>query len=117
MEIGLTLDAEVDHAQSLDGVRKKDLRCGDRVLVTTRNSRYTIWSLGDGRYWVWGGWFDRRQVSPQQVGINGCTWGGSSIKQDIVAAPGLRLEFANRVLTTRIRRVQVIRARPDVARN
>jgi hypothetical protein len=28
----------------------------------------------------------------QRVSINGCTWGGSAIKQDIVAARGLRLD-------------------------
>ncbi len=38
------------------------------------------------------------------------TWGGSAIKQDIIAAPGLRLEFGNRVLTTPIRHVRLIRA-------
>ena len=116
-EIGLTLDAEVDHAQRLVGVRKTDLNTGDCVLVTTRNSRYTIWALGDGCYWVWGGWFDRRQIAPQRVGINGCTWGGGSIKRDIVAAPGLLLEFTNSVLTTRIRQVRVLRAQPQVTCN
>lgn len=108
--IASTLEAIVEHASSLEEVRKKDLRCGDRVLVTTRNSVYTIWVLGDGRYWVWGGWFDLQGISPQRVGINGCTWGGSAIKHDIVAACGLRLEFGNRVLTTRIRQFCVIRA-------
>ncbi len=35
--------------------------------------------------------------------------GGSVIKHDIVAACGLRLEFGNRVVTSRIRAVRVIR--------
>lgn len=86
---------------------------GDRVLVMTRNSLYTIWVLGDGRYWVWGGWFDRQGISPQRVAINGCTWGGTAIKHDIVAARGLRLEFGNTVLTTRIEQIRVIRARVE----
>ena len=115
--ITYTLEAIVEQAPSLEEVRKRDLRCGDRVLVTTRNSLYTIWVLGDGRYWVWGGWFDRQGESPQQVNINGCTWGGSAIKQDIIAALGLRLEFGNRVLTTRIRQVRVIRAQVEQALN
>jgi hypothetical protein len=109
-EIAHTLEAAVEEAQSLDEVRKKDLHSGDRVLVTTRNSHYTIWVLGDGLYWVSGGWFDLQGISPQRVAINGCTWGGTAIKSDIVAAPGLRLQFGNTVLTTRIKQVHVIRA-------
>jgi hypothetical protein len=41
--------------------------------------------------------------------ITGCTLGGSVIKLDIVAACGLRLEFGNRVVTTPIQKVYVIR--------
>jgi len=108
--IAATLETIVAHAQSLEEVRRTDLQCGDRVLVTTRNSVYTIWVLGNGLYWVWGGWFDRQGISPQPVRINGCTWGGSAIKQDVIAARGLRLEFGNRVLTTRIKKFSVIRA-------
>jgi hypothetical protein len=112
-----TLETIVEQARSLEEVRKRDLHWGDRVLITTRNSLYTIWVLGDGLYWVWGGWFDRQGESPQRVRINGCTWGGSAIKQDIIAARGLRLEFGNRVLTTRIRQVCVIRAQAQQAPN
>jgi hypothetical protein len=109
-EIVHTLETAVEEVRSLDQVRKKDLQSGDRVLVTTRNSHYTIWVLGDGLYRVSGGWFDRQGISPLRVAINGCTWGGSAIKSDIVAACGLRLEFGNTVLTTRIREICVIRA-------
>ncbi|MFZ0737871.1 MAG: hypothetical protein WBL70_05365 [Candidatus Acidiferrales bacterium] len=73
--------------------------------------------LDEDVYWVWGGWFDRQRIAPQRVGINGCTWGGSAIKRDIVAAAGLRLEFANSVLTTWIRQARVIRAQAQAARN
>jgi hypothetical protein len=112
-----TLDALVEHSRTLEEIRKDELRCGDRVVVTTRNSRYTIWALGDGHYWVWGGWFDRRGVSPCRVTINGCTWGGSAIKHDILVARGLFLEFGNRVLTTRIQNVCVIPAQAERALN
>jgi len=112
-----TLDTLVEHSRSLEEVRKEDLRCGDRVLVTTRNSLYTIWVLAEGVYWVSGGWFERQGRSPQQVRINGCTWGGSAIKRDILAARGLFLEFGNRVLTSRIRQVRVVEARPELAPN
>ncbi len=112
-----TLAAAVEQARCLEEVRKEELCPGDRVLVTTRNSLYTIWVLGDGRYWVWGGWFDRQGNSPHRVAINGCTWGGTAIKHDIVAACGLRLEFGNRVLTTRIQQVCVIRAQAQYSSN
>lgn len=111
IEVAHTLEAAADEARILDVVRKKDVHDGDRVVVSTRNSRYTIWALGNGLYWVWGGWFDLQGSSPQRMTINGCTWGGSVIKRDIVAARGLRLEFGNTVLTTRIEQVRVIRAR------
>ena len=115
--IAQTLAARVEHARSLEEVRKKDLRAGDRVLVTTRNSLYTIWVLHEGVYWVSGGWFDLQRISPQRTAINGCTWGGSAIKQDILAACGLRLEFGNTVRTTRIREVRVISAKAQLSPN
>jgi len=104
-----TLDRLVDQAGRLKGVRGADLRPGDRLVVDTRNSSYSICALGEGRYWVWGGWFDRQGVSPATVAINGCTWGGSAIKTDMVAARGLHLEFGNRVVTSRIRDIRLIR--------
>lgn len=97
-------------ADRLDGVRKRDLGQGDWVLVTTKNSVYVICALGDDLYSVSGGWFDRKGLSPATTTINGCTWGGSAIKVDLVAGPGLFLEFGNRVLTTRIQQVRLIRA-------
>ncbi len=104
-----TLGAIVAQTSGLEAVRKRDLLCGDWVLVTTKNSVYSICVLGSDLYSISGGWFDREGVSPQKTTINGCTWGGSAIKNDIVAALGLFLEFGNQVLTTRIQHVRVIR--------
>jgi len=104
-----SLETLTGQAASLEAVHKKDLRCGDRVLVETRNSLYTVWVLENGEYWVWGGWFDLRGLSPYRVAINGCTWGGTAILHNVVAAQGLRLEFSNRVRTTPIRKVRVVR--------
>lgn len=104
-----TLEARIEQTTLTDPVWKRDLHCGDRVLVRTRNSVYSIYVLGEDQYLVSGGWFDRHGVSPKTTGINGCTWGGSAIKHDIVAARGLFLEFGNQVVTTRIQDVQVIR--------
>jgi hypothetical protein len=116
-ELSNLLESRIEQARSLEQIRKEDLRSGDRVLVTTRNSVYTIWVLDDGSYCVWGGWFDRIGESPQRVKINGCTWGGSAIKNDIVAAQGLRLEFGNSVLTTQVKHIRVIRNKVEFSRN
>ena len=108
-----TLQGRVDQLTVVEAVHRGELSWGDRVCVTTRNSVYSIWVLADGTYYVSGGWFDRRSLSPQRTTINGCTFGGSAIGQDIVAAAGLFLEFGNGVQTTRIQRVSVIRAEAD----
>lgn len=105
-----TLDARARQADAIDWLRKRDLNPGDWVLVCTKNSIYSIYVIGDGRYRVSGGYFDRKGMSPAEITISGCTWGGSGIKQDVIAARGLFLEFGNHVLTTRIREVLVVRA-------
>ena len=104
-----TMNAIVENGRLTQPVQKSELRRGDRVVVATENSVYCISVLGDSTYSVWGGWFDRQGVSPVWLSISGCTWGGSVIKHDIVAACGLRLEFSNRVVTSRIRAIRVIR--------
>ena len=105
-----TLGAIVDHSRCLDTVYKADLHHGDWIVVSTKNSTYSICFLGDDLYTVSGGWFDRQSEAPLTVAVNGCTWGGSAIKSDILAAPGLFLEFGNRVRTTRIQKVEIHRA-------
>lgn len=104
-----TLEALARCAAQLPAVKRTDLRCGDWVVVTTRNSVYSLCLLEDGAYSVAGGWFDRNNASPQRVRVNGCTFGGRAIKTDVVAAPGLFLEFENNVTTTRIHEARVLR--------
>ena len=106
-----TLGAIVEQSRRSDAVRKSDLGCGDQVIVRTRNSVYSLWATGDGTFVVTGGWFDKQNASPMTVAINGCTYGGSVIRHDVVAAPGLFLEFANNVSTTRIKEVRILRHR------
>jgi hypothetical protein len=101
----LARDAALEHA-----VYRADLSLGDVVLVRTRNSRYSLLYLGDGSFLVRGGWFDQAGESPATVTVNGCTWGGSVIKTDVVAGRGLCLEFGNRVVTTRIQSVRLVRS-------
>ena len=104
-----TLNAIAEHARWDDAVLRRDLNWGDRVFVRTRNSVYSIWALGDDNFAVTGGWFDHQELSPALVNINGCTYGASAIRREVVAAPGLFLEFGNNVLTTRIQDVRVVR--------
>ncbi len=104
-----TLAAIVKHSQGLSAVRKTDLDFGDLVVVTTANSTYSIYVLEDGFYSISGGWFDRNGLSPMRTTINGCTWGGTAIMLDVMAACGLHLEFGNQVVTSGIRKIHVLR--------
>lgn len=103
-----SLKTIVKTAVSLDQVRKEDLKFGDFVLVVTQNSTYLLYILQDDFYLVSGGWFDRNGFSPVKIQINGCTWGGNSIKGDIVAACGMHLEFCNGIVTSKIKEVIVL---------
>lgn len=103
-----TLNAIAMCADQLPVTRKQDLEPGDCVIVSTKNSVYRLQALGGNLFHASGGWFDRTP-SPCTVSVNGCTFGGSAICTDIVAAVGLFLEFGNNVSTTRIRDVRVLR--------
>lgn len=81
-------------------VHRSDLTFGDTVLVRTLNSLYVLHVWGDDIYGVTGGWFDRNGYSIAKLKINGCTWGGSAIKQDVIAGKGLCIEFNNGVRTS-----------------
>ncbi|SRR5258707_1002670 len=109
-ERGNTLDALVTHSRHLHQIRKMDVNPGDRLYIKTCNSVYSIRILADGSCSVTGGWFDRKGLSPMKTRIAGCTWGGSAIKIDIVAACGLCLEFSNRLVTTSVQRIFVLPA-------
>lgn len=109
IELTQSLDGIVKEAADLPQLRKADLQFGDVVLVSTRNSVYSAYVLDHGLYLVSGGWFDRKKLSPVKTTITGCTFGGSIIKSDVVAACGLRLEFGNRVVTSPIQKACVIR--------
>jgi hypothetical protein len=107
-KLGQSLDKIVDNAIRLKQVRKTGLHFGDMVVINTRNSVYSLRTLSDGSFLVCGGWFDKKGLSPMKTTVRGCTWGGSIIKMDVVAACGLCLEFGNRVVTSPIKDVAVI---------
>jgi hypothetical protein len=108
LTLATSLNSMTSSCDQLLSVKKSDLRPGDRVCVVTANSRYEICALGGGMYAVSGGWFDKNGKSPTTITISGCTWGGSAIKVDVVAACGLRLEFGNRLITSPIRKIMVL---------
>jgi len=116
-EHGLGFRARTLHAltrclERVPVTRKQDLEPGDCVLVYTKNSVYRLQALGGSLFHASGGWFDKT-ASSGKVTVIGCTFGGSAICTDIVAAAGLFLEFGNKVSTTRIRDVRVIRPNRD----
>ncbi len=106
---GISLDAILRSSDRVPRVRRDDAREGDWLLVKTRNSLYTIHLGNGGGCRVWGGWFDRRGKSPMETTVAGCTWGGSVIKVDLLAAIGLRIEFGNRLITTEAVRITLFR--------
>lgn len=108
---GLALDTVLKNLPQIRRIQRNDLCFADRVIVYTQNSRYDLIVVGEGEYMITGGWFDNEKLSPQRVRINGCTWGGSMIWKDTVAAPGMCIEFDNRVVTSPVRRALV--CRPD----
>ncbi|MBT3448928.1 MAG: hypothetical protein HN445_06015 [Bacteroidetes Order II. Incertae sedis bacterium] len=93
------------HASLAVGVRRSELREGDVLMLYTRNSVYTARFLGKGRFAVTGGWFDLNTGSPDEIAITGSTWGGKCIHRELVASPGMRVEFGNRVVTSVLQRV------------
>ena len=92
------------------GVRRRDLEAGDRVIVSTRNSVYSLTARSDGAFDVSGGWFEREGQGQVCVEVHGCTAGGHAVFTQHIAAPGLFLEFEDGLQTTRIRSVRRIPA-------
>lgn|SRR5262249_2868243 len=107
-----SLDQLVAAAAVTEGVRAADVAPGDSVVVHTRNSVYVLRVNAAGTFDVEGGWFAREQATGSRVRVLGCTWGGSALLTGMIAAPGMFLEFDNRVRTTRIREVRHLRLAP-----
>ena len=108
--IGVTLGKIIEVADGLCQVHKSELAADDWVFVKTANSLYRIRVIGDGWYEASGGWFEKKGCSPTTVRISGCSWGGSIIKTGLIAACGLYVEFGNRLVTTSVQRIIVMRS-------
>ena len=107
---GIPLERAAQYPDGLHMIRKADIAAGDVLIVKTCNSVYTMRSLGAGTFVICGGWFDRKGVGPCTTTVRGCTWGGSMIKVDVVAACGLCIEFGNRLTTSLVRSIIVMPA-------
>lgn len=107
------LAALVRASSGLEAVRRDHLARGETLLVKTKNSFYVLTRVGDEEFAVAGGWFDGHAGEPARVEIAGCTWGRHAILTDVIAAPGLYLEFGNGVRTTRIQAVSRVIGRQN----
>ena len=104
----VALDGLTEAADLVDGVKRRDLDSGDRVIISTKNSVYSLTARADGMFDVSGGWFEREGEGETRVEIRGCTAGGHAIFTDHIAAKGLFMEFADGLRTTRIKSVRRI---------
>jgi len=110
----IPIDDLAEAAGGVGGVRRQDIEFGDRIIVSTKNSVYSLTARADGSFEVNGGWFEREGEGTVTVEILGCTAGGHALFTDHLAAPGLFMEFADGLRTTRIRTVRRISAKePD----
>ena len=107
--IGYDLTMLAAQSSHIDAVRRSDLQRGDLVVVSTRNSIYSLKVVDQGSFVVSGGWFNKRGLAPLRTTVTGCTWGTCVLKGDIVAACGMCIEFGNRVVTSSVRSVCVFR--------
>jgi hypothetical protein len=107
----ISIEDLAEAAGIVGGVRRRDLEAGDRVVVSTRNSVYSLTARADGSFEVSGGWFEREGAGTVGVEVLGCTAGGHALFTEHIAAPGLFMEFADGLRTTRIRTVRRIAGR------
>lgn len=107
----IDIDELAEVAGVVGGVLRQELESGDRVIVSTKNSVYSLTARADGFFDVSGGWFEREGEGTVTVEVLGCTAGGHALFTDHIAAPGLFMEFADGLRTTRIRSVRRIHAR------
>jgi hypothetical protein len=104
----IAIDDLAEAAGIVAGVKRHQLGAGDRIIVSTKNSVYSLTARADGLFEVSGGWFEREGKGSPTVEILGCTAGGHAIFTEHIAAPGLFIEFGDGLRTTRIRTVRAI---------
>ena len=109
-KFGLSLSKIIDSIPNIKNLQKDELKTGDQVFIFTGNSVYEIKKLDNSQFLISGGWFDSNNVSPCKISIRGCTWGGSIIHINLVAAIGLSIEFNNNLITSPVSRIVVFKS-------
>lgn len=107
---GMPLNRAVSLRQQIKHVARDGVCVWDCLLIKTYNSSYMLKKVDDKNFEISGGWFDKKGLSPSRMIIRGCTWGGSIIHIDMLAAIGLRVEFGNNVITSPVKQIIVIKA-------
>ena len=107
----IPIDDLTEAAGAVGGVKRRELDPGDRVIVSTKNSVYSLTARADGLFDVSGGWFEREDKGETRVEVLGCTAGGHALFSEHIAVPGLFMEFTDGLRTTRIRSVRRIAGR------
>ena len=75
----IALDDLTEATDLVDGVRRRDLQSGDRIIISTKNSVYSLTVRADSSFDVSGGWFEREGEGTKRVEVRGCTAGGHAI--------------------------------------
>ena len=108
---GYSLSNVVNNSDKIKCVTKDGLGQWDYLFVKTQNSTYTIQKIEEKLFSVSGGWFDKKGLSPMNIYIRGCTFGGSILHINMLAACGLCLEFSNNLITSPVSQIIVIKAK------
>lgn len=109
-KFGLSLSRIIEIIPGIRQIEKNDLKSGDQVFIFTGNSVYDIKKVDEKIYRVSGGWFDQNNISPCKISIRGCTWGGSIIHINLLAAIGLSIEFNNNLVTSPVSKIVVFKS-------
>lgn len=109
-KFGLSLSKIIDSIPNIRQLQKTELKTGDQVFIYTDNSVYDIKKVDNNNFLISGGWFDEKNISPYKISIRGCTWGGSIIHINLVAAIGLSVEFNNNLITSPVTRIVVFKS-------
>jgi len=112
-----TLEWLSENARTIDGIWADHVEPGDRLIVHTQNSVYSLTALPNGVFRVSGGWFSAQGLDEVELRIVGCTWGGRAILTRLIAAPGMCIEFDNTVQTTSVREVRLFRYETSTVRH
>ena len=88
-----SISEKIANSEKWKKIKKSDIKKGQRLIVKTTHSTYEFDYLGNNEYMVKGGYFDINNLSPCRVIINGCTWGGSMLKIDVVAVENMYMEM------------------------